>query len=85
MRLQVFSSEHHVKKESTFFFAKRWKRFFLNLNQKISPLSVKKKIRDGVESRNVSNGTPLNPPLFWLDNIFNGTAAWNVFFTLQSI
>jgi hypothetical protein len=32
---------------------------------------LKKNISDGVESRNGSNGTPLNPPLFWLDNIFN--------------
>jgi hypothetical protein len=31
---------------------------------------LKKNISDGVESRNGSNGTPLNPPLFWLDNIF---------------
>ena len=30
----------------------------------------KKNISDGVGSRNGSNGTPLNPPLFWLDNIF---------------
>jgi hypothetical protein len=32
---------------------------------------LKKNISDGVESQNGSNGTPLNPPLFWLDNIFN--------------
>ncbi len=43
---------------------------FLNLNQKISPLSVQKNISDGVGSRNDWNGTSLNPPLFWLDNIF---------------
>ncbi len=30
----------------------------------------KKNISDGVGSRDGSNGTPLNPPLFWLDNIF---------------
>jgi hypothetical protein len=30
----------------------------------------KKNISDGVGSRNGSNGTPVNPPLFWLDNIF---------------
>jgi hypothetical protein len=30
----------------------------------------KKNISDGVGSQNGSNGTPLNPPLFWLDNIF---------------
>ncbi len=32
----------------------------------------KKNISDGVGSRNGSNGTPLDPPLFWLDNIFKG-------------
>jgi hypothetical protein len=31
----------------------------------------KKNISDGVGSRNGWYGTPLNPPLFWLDNIFN--------------
>jgi hypothetical protein len=30
----------------------------------------KKNISDGVGSRNESIGTPLYPPLFWLDNIF---------------
>jgi hypothetical protein len=30
----------------------------------------KKNISDGVGSRNVSIHTPLDPPLFWLDNIF---------------
>jgi hypothetical protein len=46
------------------------KPFFCNLNQKISPLSVQKNISDGVGSRNESIHTPLDPPLFWLDNIF---------------
>jgi hypothetical protein len=31
----------------------------------------KKNISDGVGSRNGSIDAPLNPPLFWLDNIFN--------------
>jgi hypothetical protein len=31
----------------------------------------KKNISDGAGSPNGSNGTPLDPPLFWLDNIFN--------------
>jgi hypothetical protein len=43
---------------------------FCDLNQKISPLSVPKNTCDGVGSQNGSNGTPLDPPLFWLDNIF---------------
>ncbi len=30
----------------------------------------KKNISDGVGSRNGSIDAPLNPPLFWLDNIF---------------
>jgi hypothetical protein len=30
-----------------------------------------KNICDGVGGQDVSNGTPLDPPLFWLDNIFN--------------
>ncbi len=30
-----------------------------------------KNICDGVGCQNGSNGTPLDPPLFWLDNIFN--------------
>jgi hypothetical protein len=31
----------------------------------------KKNITDGVRSQNESIDTPLYPPLFWLDNIFN--------------
>jgi hypothetical protein len=30
-----------------------------------------KNIRDGIGIQDESNGTPQNPPLFWLDNIFN--------------
>jgi hypothetical protein len=33
----------------------------------------KKNISDGVGSRNESIHTPLDPPLFWLDNIFQQT------------
>jgi hypothetical protein len=29
-----------------------------------------KNICDGVGGQDESNGTPLDPPLFWLDNIF---------------
>jgi hypothetical protein len=28
---------------------------------------------DGVGGQDESNGTPLDPPLFWLDNIFKST------------
>jgi hypothetical protein len=31
----------------------------------------KKNICDGVGCEDESNDTPLDPPLFWLDNIFN--------------
>jgi hypothetical protein len=31
---------------------------------------LKKNICDGVGGQDESNGTPLDPPLFWLDNIF---------------
>jgi hypothetical protein len=30
-----------------------------------------KNICDGVGGQDESNGAPLDPPLFWLDNIFN--------------
>jgi hypothetical protein len=33
----------------------------------------KKNICDGVGGQDESNGTPLCPPLFWLDNIFKAT------------
>jgi hypothetical protein len=31
-----------------------------------------KNICDGVGGQDESNGSPLDPPLFWLDNIFKG-------------
>jgi hypothetical protein len=31
-----------------------------------------KNICDGVGGQDESNGTPLDPPLFWLDNFFKG-------------
>ncbi len=37
----------------------------------------KKNISDGVGNQNGSNGTPLDPPLFWLDNIFKGSLQWD--------
>jgi hypothetical protein len=43
---------------------------FCNLRREISPLCVQKNICYGIGSRNGFNGTPLYPPLFWLDNIF---------------
>jgi hypothetical protein len=44
---------------------------FCNLRREISPLCVYKNICDGVGGQDESNGTHLDPPLFWLDNIFN--------------
>jgi hypothetical protein len=46
---------------------KTWSPF---LRREISPLRVSKNICDSVGSRNGSNGTPIYPHLFWLDNIF---------------
>ena len=43
---------------------------FCNLRREISPLRVSKNICDGVGCQNGSNGTPLDPRLIWLDNIF---------------
>ncbi len=37
-----------------------------------------KNICDGVGGQDESNGTPLDPPLFWLDNIFNKSGKTNV-------
>ncbi len=34
-----------------------------------------KNICDGVGGQDESNGTPLDPPVFWLDNIFKGGAV----------
>ncbi len=44
--------------------------FFFNLRREISPLRVSKNICDGVGGQDEWNGTHLDPPLFWLDNIF---------------
>ncbi len=42
-----------------------------DLNQKSNPLSVPKNICDCMgQIHNGLNGTPLDPPLFWLDNTF---------------
>ncbi len=71
MRLWDFGSEIHTKKDSTYFWHYTLKPVFWGLNQKISPLSVPKNIGDCVPSQDASIGTPLHPPLFWLDNIFS--------------
>jgi hypothetical protein len=44
----------------------------------------KKNICDGVGVQDESIGTPLYPPLFWLDNIFNEVIrSWEVSFLLR--
>jgi hypothetical protein len=54
-----------ISKETLHFFALNAGTGFCDLNQKISPLSVKKNISDGVGSRNESIDTPLYTPLFF--------------------
>ncbi len=61
MRLQVSGSEHHVKKDST---------FFAIYVVRLALYVCLKNICDGVGGQDESNGTTLDPPLFWLDNIF---------------
>ena len=39
---------------------------------------LKKNISDGVGSRNESIDTSLDPPLFWLDNIFKAAYFCNI-------
>jgi hypothetical protein len=46
---------------------------FCILRREISPLRVSKNICDGAGGQDESSGTPLDPPLFWLDNIFKGS------------
>jgi hypothetical protein len=46
-----------------------------------------KNICDGAGGQDESNGTPLDPPLFWLDNIFkffDADANPGIFLTLES-
>ena len=61
---KFFSSEHHVKKDSTFFFHSTLKMVFLNLNQKISPLSVKKKHQRWCRKSKRIDSYPFWPPSF---------------------
>jgi hypothetical protein len=63
-RLQVFGSEHHVKKDSTFFFHWTLKTVFWNLNQKISPLSVQKKHQRWCRKSKRFEWYPFKPPSF---------------------
>ncbi len=53
-----------ISNETPHFFCPHAGIGFCDLNQKISPLSDKKNISDGVESKNGSISTPLDPPSF---------------------
>ncbi len=53
-----------------FFTPKRWNRFFAIYVVRLALYVCLKNIWDGVGGQDESNGTPLDPPLFWLDNIF---------------
>ncbi len=69
--LWFFGSALHIKKDSTHFQGpKCCNRFFWVLKHKSSPFSVPKLISDCVQSHGESIGTPLDPPVFWLDNRF---------------
>ncbi len=60
-----------ISKETTHIYVpKRWNRFFAIYVVRLALYVCLKNICDGVGSQNGSNGTPLDPPLFWLDNIF---------------
>jgi hypothetical protein len=62
-----------ISKETPHIFVpKRWNRFFAIYVVRLALYVCLKNICDGVGCQNGSNGTPLDPPLFWLDNIFKG-------------
>ncbi len=65
-----------------FFTTKRWNRFFAIYVVRLALYVYLKNICDGVGGQDESNGTPLYPPLFWLDNIFKRMCYKT--FTLQS-
>jgi hypothetical protein len=69
--LQVFGSERHVQNNYTSFFpTKRWKCFFAIYVVRLALYVCLKNICDGVGGQDELNGTHLDPPLFWPDNIF---------------
>ena len=70
-RASKFLVAESISKETPHIFVpKRWNRFFAIYVVRLVLLRVSKNICDGVGCQNGSNGTPLDPPLFWLDNIF---------------
>jgi hypothetical protein len=65
-------AESISKETPHIFIPKRWNRFFAIYVVRLALYVCLKNICDGVGRQNGSNGTPLDPPLFWLDNIFKG-------------
>jgi hypothetical protein len=63
-------AESKSKETLHIFVPKRWNRFFAIYVVRLALYVCLKNICDGVGCQNGSNGTPLYPPLFWLDNIF---------------
>ncbi len=59
-----------LKMTPCFFPTKRWKWFLAIYVVRLALYVCLKNICDGVGGQDESNGTPLDPPLFWLDNIF---------------
>ncbi len=72
LRHQVWVTEINVRACNSvhMFVTKRWNRFFAIYVVRLALYVFLKNICDGVGCQNGSNGTPLDPPLFWLDNIF---------------
>ncbi len=68
-RFWVFCSACHVLKDLTFFWHLTLKTVFLRFTRTSWDVCLKS-ICYCKGSHNDSNGTPLDPPLFWLDTIF---------------
>jgi hypothetical protein len=69
-RFKFMVAESISKETPHIFIPKRWNRFFANYLVRLALYVCLKNICDGVGCQNGLNGTPLDPPLFWLDNIF---------------
>ncbi len=70
-RASKFLVAKSTSKETPHIFVpKRWNRFFVIYVVRLALYKCLQNICDGVGGQDESNGTPLDPPLFWLDNIF---------------
>ncbi len=63
-------AESILKETPHIFIPKCWNRFFEIYVVRLALYMCLKNICDGVGRQNGSNGTSLNPPFFWLDNVF---------------